>query len=128
MEDGARAESVNIRTLDGRRAEAKAKVIVLACGGLENARLLLASNKLVKKGVGNSHDVVGRFLMDHAGCTLGWFESPYCVPIQNRFGYYLLDHEDGRNHYFFGLMLNQEIQRKEQLLNCAAFVESSAVD
>ena len=122
MEDGARAESVNVRTLDGRRAEAKAKVIVLACGGLENARLLLASNKLANKGVGNSHDVVGRFLMDHAGCTLGWFESPYCVPIQNRFGYYLLDHEDGRNHYFFGLMLNPEIQRKEQLLNCAAFI------
>ena len=44
-EDGARVESLDVRTLNGRRAEAKAKTIVLACGGLENARLLLASNK-----------------------------------------------------------------------------------
>jgi choline dehydrogenase-like flavoprotein len=121
-EDGARVDTLNVCSLDGRRAKAKANVIVLACGGLENARLLLVSNKLAQNGVGNSHDLVGRFLMDHAGCTLGWFDPPYCVPIQNRFGYYLLDHEGGRNNYFFGLMLSPEIQRKEQLLNCAAFV------
>ena len=121
-EHGARVESLDVRTLDGRRAKAKANAIVLACGGLENARLLLASNKLTRKGVGNSHDLVGRYLMDHPGCTLGWFEPPRCVPIQSRFGYYLLDHEEGRNRYFFGLMLSPEIQRKEQLLNCAAFL------
>jgi choline dehydrogenase-like flavoprotein len=42
-EDGARVTSLEVRTLDGRRAEVQAKAVVLACGALENARLLLAS-------------------------------------------------------------------------------------
>ena len=119
----ARVELLEVRSLHGRRAKAKANVIVLACGGLENARLLLASNKTVTKGVGNSHGLVGRFLMDHPGCVLGWFDPHQSALIQRRFGYYLLDHEDGRNVYAFGLMLSPEIQKKEQLLNCAAFLD-----
>ena len=121
-EDGARVKSLEVRTLDGRRAEVQAKTVVLACGALENARLLLASNKIARNGVGNSHDLVGRFLMDHPGCTLGLFDPRRWASIQSRFGYYFLDHEDGRSLYAFGLMLSPEIQRKEQLLNCAAFL------
>ena len=122
-EDGARVKSLEVRTLKGRRAKAKANAIVLACGGLENARLLLASNKIAREGVGNSYGLVGRFLTDHPGCTLGWFDPDFGDTIQDRFGYYLLGHEDGENFYLFGLMLSPEIQRKEQLLNCAAFLE-----
>jgi choline dehydrogenase-like flavoprotein len=124
-EDGTRVESLEVRTLHGRRVQAKANAIVLACGALENARLLLVSNRLARKGVGNSHDLVGRFLMDHPGCKLGWFDPHRSVPIQSRFGYYLLDHEDGRNVYAFGLKLSPEIQREEQLLNCAAFLDQA---
>ena len=121
-EDGARVTSLEVRTLDGRRAEVQAKAVVLACGALENARLLLASNKIARAGVGNSHDLVGRFLMDHPGCTLGLFDPRRSAPVQSRFGYHFLDHEGGRSLYAFGLMLSPEIQRKEQLLNCAAFL------
>jgi choline dehydrogenase-like flavoprotein len=121
-EDGARVKSLEVRSLDGRRAEVQAKAVVLACGALENARLLLASNKIARDGVGNSHDLVGRFLMDHPGCALGLFDPRRSAPIQSRFGYYFLDHEDGRSLYASGLMLSPEIQRKEQLLNCAAFL------
>ncbi|MDR3414526.1 MAG: GMC family oxidoreductase [Formivibrio sp.] len=114
--------SLDVRTLEGKRAEVKARVVVLACGGLENARLLLASNKIALNGIGNSHDLVGRFLMDHPGCKLGWFDPNRAFPIQDRFGSYYLDHESGRNAYEFGLAINDELQRKEQLLNCAAFL------
>jgi choline dehydrogenase-like flavoprotein len=124
-EDGARVKSLEVRTLDGRRAEVKANTVVLACGGLENARLLLASNKIASKGVGNSHDLVGRFLMLHPGCKLGWFDPRRSAPIQRRFGHYLLDHGGGKNVYAFGLMLSPEIQRKERLLNCAALLEKA---
>jgi choline dehydrogenase-like flavoprotein len=124
-DDHVRVESLELRTLNGRRAKAKANVIVLACGGLENARLLLASNKLARKGIGNSNDLVGRYLMDHPGCTLGWLDPHRSASIQSRFGYYLLDHEDGRSVYPFGLMLSPEIQREEKLLNCAAFLSQA---
>jgi choline dehydrogenase-like flavoprotein len=121
-EGGERVKSLEVHTLDGRRAEVHSNAVVLACGALENARLLLASNKIVREGVGNSHDLVGRFLMDHPGCTLGSFHPHRSASIQSRFGYYFLDHEDGRSLFAHGLMLSPEIQRKEQLLNCAAFL------
>jgi choline dehydrogenase-like flavoprotein len=124
-EDGARVESLEVRTFDGRRTEIKANAVVLACGGLENARLLLASNKIARDGVGNSHDLVGRFLMDHPGCPLGWYKPHRFALIQSRFGYYSLDHKEGRNLYDFGLMLSPDIQRKEHLLNCAAFLSQA---
>jgi hypothetical protein len=44
----------------------------MACGGIENARLLLLSNKQHKNGLGNENDLVGRFFMEHlhfhSGC------------------------------------------------------------
>ena len=43
----------------------KAKIFVLATGGIENARLLLASNKVQAAGLGNGNDLVGRYFMDH---------------------------------------------------------------
>jgi choline dehydrogenase-like flavoprotein len=124
-EDGTQVTSVEVCTLEGRRTEVTAKVFVLACGGLENARLLLASNKTSPQGLGNSYDLVGRFLMDHPGCELGWFDPCRADPIQQRFGYYLLDHESGRNIYSLGVALSPEIQRREQLLNCAVFLNEN---
>ena len=44
----------------------KCKTYVLACGGIENPRILLNSkNKFHPKGVGNANDLVGRFYMAH---------------------------------------------------------------
>ena len=43
----------------------KPRQVVLACGGMENARLLLASNDVMTPGVGNQNDLVGRFFADN---------------------------------------------------------------
>ncbi|MFW0777258.1 MAG: GMC family oxidoreductase [Rickettsiales bacterium] len=56
---------MHFSTLAKQKFTIKAKRYVLACGGLENARLLLASNKQYEKGVGNWHDNVGRYFMEH---------------------------------------------------------------
>lgn len=56
---------VEVATLTGRTMEVHAKVYVLATGGIENARLLLASNRVQPSGLGNGNDLVGRFFMDH---------------------------------------------------------------
>jgi choline dehydrogenase-like flavoprotein len=124
-ETGNRVESVEVSTLERKRAQIKAKAIVLCCGGIENARLLLASNRTVPYGVGNQNDTVGRFLMDHPGCTLGTFEpTKKSYPVQDRFGHYWLDDAKGRHNYLQGIALSPEIQQQEQLLNCAAFLNS----
>lgn len=56
---------VQVATLSGRNMTVTAKLFVLATGGIENARLLLASNKVQTAGLGNGNDLVGRFFMDH---------------------------------------------------------------
>lgn len=40
-------------------------LVVLAAGGLENARLLLVSRSRDRRGVGNRYDQVGRYFMEH---------------------------------------------------------------
>jgi len=54
----------------------QARHFVLACGAIENARLLLASDDVEPNGIGNAHDQVGRFFMEHTAGRLGKVETP----------------------------------------------------
>lgn len=73
-EEGGRVRAVRLRTLAGRDLEARARVVVLACGGLENARLLLLSTDRRPEGLGNGNGLVGRFFMDHPRAVWGRVE------------------------------------------------------
>ena len=57
---------VQAACIDGPRFEVRAKRFVLCAGGIEIPRLLLLSNKVATAGLGNGHDLVGRFFSDHA--------------------------------------------------------------
>ena len=59
-------QSVRIRTFEGKEYRARAKRFVLACHTIQNARLLLASNRQATAGLGNSNDLVG-YLGDEPG-------------------------------------------------------------
>lgn len=54
-----------VRTRSGKVVALKAKAFVVATGGIENARLLLNSTDSGPEGLGNEHDQVGRFMMNH---------------------------------------------------------------
>lgn len=62
---------LKVACLDGKSFWVTAKIFILAMGGFENARLLLSSNQVQKSGLGNQHDLVGRFYMDHPGFRIG---------------------------------------------------------
>lgn len=62
--------------LSGRRITLRAWVTVLACGGIENARLLLAARSVAPQGLGNAHDTVGRWFMEHPRARLGMIGGP----------------------------------------------------
>ncbi|WP_068111358.1 GMC oxidoreductase [Tropicimonas marinistellae] len=63
--DGDTVSHIEARGDDGRNVRVVADRFVLACGGMENARLLLASRSVQAEGVGNARDLVGRYFMDH---------------------------------------------------------------
>ncbi|MSP02278.1 MAG: GMC family oxidoreductase [Acetobacteraceae bacterium] len=58
-------ERVKVASLGGPAFFMSAKYVVLATGGLENARLLLLSNGIQSAGLGNTNDLVGRYFMEH---------------------------------------------------------------
>ncbi|MCF7992277.1 MAG: GMC family oxidoreductase [Thiohalocapsa sp.] len=68
LEAGKNADTVRtaaLRTLDGWTGEVRARQFVLACGGIENARLLLLSDRVQREGLGNAAGNVGRYFMQH---------------------------------------------------------------
>ena len=65
-----RVDHLDVATLNsqggaGNHLTVKPRYTVLAVGAIENARLLLASNDVMKPGIGNQNDLVGRFFADH---------------------------------------------------------------
>jgi choline dehydrogenase-like flavoprotein len=68
---GRAVRQVEVATLAGRSFQVAARATVLAMGGLETARLMLASRDTAPAGVGNEHDVVGRYYMCHIAGNVG---------------------------------------------------------
>ena len=55
----------------GKSVLVRAGRVVLAAGGIGNTRLLLIGNERHPKGIGNEHDLVGRFFMEHTAVRSG---------------------------------------------------------
>jgi choline dehydrogenase-like flavoprotein len=70
---GSRVSAVQVATETGRYTVAP-RVVVLAAGAIENARLLLASRDRQQHGIGNSSGMVGRYFMEHPRFTAGVLE------------------------------------------------------
>jgi choline dehydrogenase-like flavoprotein len=66
-----RIDRLEVATLSGRRFTIRPRATVLAAGGIENARLLLASRRDRPAGIGNEFDRVGRYFMEHLHVPVG---------------------------------------------------------
>lgn len=113
-ESGRRVTEVAVRTLEGGQATVEAGVVVLAMGGLENPRLLLASNE--RGGIGNDHDLVGRFFCEHFQHTLGF--AVVARPPEALVAYHRQTHEVAGQEVTVqsALVLNDDVLRREGLL------------
>lgn len=121
-DNGSEVKAVTLQTLDGKRATVRAQRYVLACGGIDNARLLLASKKVERQGVGNQHDLVGRFFMEHTVDTLGTVVTQDPHALISRFGSTWV----GKTGYTAGLALSDRAQEREKLLGCSFMLGYSA--
>ncbi len=64
-EGGTQAKGVEVATASGRSLEIRTPTIVLAAGGLDNAHLLLLSQRGRRTAIGDEHGVLGRYYMEH---------------------------------------------------------------
>jgi choline dehydrogenase-like flavoprotein len=100
---------------DGSEVEVFAQVFVLAGGGIENARLLLASEPTRPGGPGNRHDVVGRFVTDHPEFRMGTLE-PGRREVFGELGLY--DMRWVERFLVAGMLtLSEDVKRHDGLLN-----------
>jgi len=76
------ASVVNLRcaTLTGKQVTVTARVFVLCCHAIENARLLLTSNNVETEGIGNNFGHVGRYFTDHLDVIASKFVPSEAFP------------------------------------------------
>jgi len=100
---------------DGTRLEISAKIFVVACGGIENSRLLLLSRSGQNEngGLGNEHDQVGRYLMNHPKGYAGTIDV---VRFPDWLASYL-GYADDLYRGYVGVRVRDQAQASEQILN-----------
>lgn len=109
-------QAVHVQAIAGTRSRVRAKAVVLCAGGIENARLLLLSNRVNPRGLGNDHDLVGRFLQDHPnGCT-ATLKTSNPRTLSELFALQYLSNL----RYFPKFPLGVAAQRDQQALNCTS--------
>lgn len=108
----------------GRTFTVNAGRYVLATGGIENARLLLASNGQLEHGIGNERGLVGRFFTEHPHHNLG--NLLFDDPMRDALDRQPFSSGGGRKFY----APTTEMMRRERIMNGALRVEpwDSSVD
>jgi len=116
---GRTVARARVASSPGREFEVQARNFILAAGAIENARVLLASHpESPQGGLGNEHDLVGRFFMEHLSVI-----GAMLLPSDPTLSRGLYDHRtiDGVNVRAF-LALSREALQQERLLNVRAFL------
>jgi choline dehydrogenase-like flavoprotein len=118
-ESGRAVRAIRVATLSGRRFAVRARVFVLAAGGLETPRLLLASNRQWARGVGNHTGIVGRFFMEHPR-----FLAAYLAPAGDQPNpRFYSEHQKGREDSQGYLASAKEFQLAEGVLDVQLSLE-----
>jgi choline dehydrogenase-like flavoprotein len=108
---------VKLKSRFGRPLTVSADMFVLATGGIENARLLLASREQLATGVGNHSDMVGRCYMSHLAGTYGYL----CLKQPKKPPFYRW-HRDAQGAYCRRrFWLSERAQRELAVMNVIGF-------
>lgn len=122
-ESGQTVTQVRASTLNGRHVTIACRFVVLAAG-IENARLLLLSNDRRPAGLGNEHDLVGRYFMEHISLISGEVVLPDGPDFLK---YYDVENwappsSPSRPDFCIGLQPGFEEQARERMGNYVAFL------
>ena len=104
--DGTRVSGFRVRNFEGQETTVSAGDFVLACGGIENSRLLLHFNAETHGRLVPESQTLGRYWMDHPHFTIGEAALSF----------------ENANLEFFGL--TPERMRDRGVLNCGLRLQS----
>lgn len=110
---GSTVTGLQVRCLNGNAFQVQAQRYVLACGGIENARLLLLAHEHVSEGLGENPDLIGRFFMESP-----WVNSATVV-LSERMSMALYNRQlVGAGEAIFCPRITKEVQQRRELLSC----------
>jgi choline dehydrogenase-like flavoprotein len=119
-EDPGRVDRVEVKREDGTSCFVRARLVVLAAGGIENPRLLLLSRRVHRGGLGNDRDLVGRFFAERLSARSGYVISvPPALAGSTEFSAVQAVPDALVQK---ALRVSDAVQRERQLLNCAFFL------
>jgi choline dehydrogenase-like flavoprotein len=131
-ETGRTVERLELATMTGRSVTAVAGRYVIATGGIETPRLLLASAR-DRGGIGNDRDLVGRGFCEHGQNTLGIAVVSRTVEELRAYGRTTLPSPVGRGPegeitVQAALVLSDDTVRREEILGVEAQLYMLPVD
>lgn len=115
---GQTVTGVSVRSLSGKSATVTARVYLVCCGGIETARLLLASPGADGRGVGNQHDLVGRYFQDH----IHVIAAPIQTTNRKRLAKLYAPFKRDGIKFLPRFVASEELQRREHILNASGDV------
>ncbi|HEX2116843.1 MAG TPA: GMC family oxidoreductase [Alphaproteobacteria bacterium] len=111
--------SAQVACLGGPRFAIQARTYVLSTGTIENARILLAAGEPDRQGLGNAHDVVGRYFHEHVA-----FQSVAALLPARRAA--LEPYKALRSQATVAAAFTEAAQRDRQLSNFTIFFDPRA--
>lgn len=116
--DRRRIKAASIRTLDGKTFTARARAFILACGGIDNPRLLLNWSGRAGACALKANAFVGRMFMEHPTLTAGVVRAKDWQALCDIFSPGLA----GGRYVETGLAPSAGLQREAKILNAVARV------
>ena len=113
---GSNVSQIRIQSLDGKKGTVTAKNYVLACGALENARILLLSNQENATGLGNASDWLGRNYQNHPHIHTAIISASDPQAITQLYNYY----NHGETKVAAGVAATVQSQQANKMLNHSA--------
>lgn len=122
-ETGRDVRCIRARRQDGGEEILRARSYVLACGGLETTRLLLASDRHHVAGIGNHSDKLGRFYMGHISGKIANVQFT-TDPRRTKYGY--ARDADGvyLRHRF---SIARDVQHRERITNVVGWLANPPI-
>jgi choline dehydrogenase-like flavoprotein len=115
---GRRVAAVHARNGSLDEYVFSAPIVVLATGGIETARLLLANRDQARGGIGNANGIVGRFFQDHPSLLVGTVRAENPEQMRRHFATAAV----GGLQVTPRVSLQPAVQQADRSLNASAYV------